>query len=403
MSRTWTGNACTIAPLLLAACADDSALTLTLTEDWATEAAYEIGDQIQDDAFFGPHLDVRAATDGSRVYVLDLQASEVTIWTPVGTLVRRLGRRGGGPGEFQGASRLGLAAGGFEVRDNLGITTFTLDGEPGGGRPYPLELDYRGFQVQVRNYFSDGSLAAVPSPALLDGSPTGDPTGELPVLRIVEEDGAWRTEELARLDFRNWQTQFEVEAGSRPVPIAQAWVIPDDFAVDHLNGSVVVKRAPAVPNGLIELIEISTAGDTLWTREIQLPPMPLTEEQIEAEVEEWAAMIAATMGNANASPMLKSRLRAAWHIPEYWPAVRQIRLMSNGEVWFEPLGGHIPGVWYAVRKGSADGPVRRITVPESFEPLDVTATHVWGVRRDEMDVGYVTGLRLRPGQQQESP
>ena len=28
---------------------------------------------------------------------------------------------------------------------------------------------------------------------------------------------------------------------------------------------------------------------------------------------------------------------------------------------------------------------------------DVTATHVWGIRRDELDVGYVTGLRLVPG------
>lgn len=107
-------------------------------------------------------------------------------------------------------------------------------------------------------------------------------------------------------------------------------------------------------------------------------------------------MIAASMGDANASPMLKSRLRTAWFIPEYWPAIRLIRLMSNGEIWFEPLGLDTPGLWYAVRKGAGEGPIRRITVPESFQPLDVTATHVRGVRRDELDVGYVTGLRLVP-------
>ncbi|MYB04742.1 MAG: hypothetical protein F4Y24_00175 [Gemmatimonadetes bacterium] len=66
-------------------------------------------------------------------------------------------------------------------------------------------------------------------------------------------------------------------------------------------------------------------------------------------------------------------------------------------------GADTPGVWYAVRRGSEGGPVRRITAPESFEPRDVTATHVWGVRRDELDVGYVTGLRLLPGQLQEPP
>lgn len=44
-----------------------------------------------------------------------------------------------------------------------------------------------------------------------------------------------------------------------------------------------------------------------------------------------------------------------------------------------------------------EGPIRQITVPASFQPRDVTATHVWGIRRDELDVGYVTGLRLVPG------
>lgn len=401
MDRIRASDIGPLAAVLLAGCVEESAFTFTAVEDRTTEAEYEIGDQEQGDEFFGPYLDIRAAADGSRIYVLDLQASEATIWTADGTLVERLGRRGEGPGEFQGAGRLGLAAGGFYVRDRLRITMLTPDGELTGTHPFPLEIAYQSFPVQVMDHFSDGSFAAVPSPASLGGSPTSDPTEKLPVLRIREEAGTWRTEELAQLDFRNWQTSFEVEGSSRPVPLAQAWVMPDDFAVDHLNGSVVVKRAPAATPGLIELIEISTGGDTLWAREVQLPPNSLTEEQIDAEVEQWAAMIAASMGRENASPMLKSSIRTAWHIPEYWPVTRVIRLMSNGEIWFESLGTDTLGLWYAVRKGANDGPIKRITVPESFQPLDVTSTHVWGVRRDELDVGYVTGLRLLPGQQQE--
>ena len=403
MSSTWHKIACAIAPMLPAACADEGAFTATPTEDWATETAYEIGDHIQDDAFFGPHLDVRAATDGSRVYVLDLQASEVTIWTPDGALSRRMGRSGGGPGEFHGAGSLGLAESGFYVRDLRRITMFTPDGELIGTRPYPLDVSYRGFPAQIQDHFSDGSLVALPSPMVLDASFTSDPPENLPLLRVVAEGDASRTEELALLNFRNWQTSFEVEGSSRPIPLMQPWVTPDHFAADHLNGSVVIKRGSTTSPGLIGLVEISTAGDTLWTRRIQLPPIPLAEEQIDAEVEEWAAMIAQSMGDANASPMLKSSIRAAWSIPEYWPAVRQIRLMSNGEVWFGPLGLETPGLWYAVRKGANEGPIKRITVPESFQPLDATATHVWGVRRDELDVGYVTGLRLLPGQLQEPP
>ena len=58
MNRTRASELRALAPLLLAGCADDSAPKLTPAEDWATEAEYEIGDRIQDDAFFGPHLTV---------------------------------------------------------------------------------------------------------------------------------------------------------------------------------------------------------------------------------------------------------------------------------------------------------------------------------------------------------
>ena len=81
-------------------------------------------------------------------------------------------------------------------------------------------------------------------------------------------------------------------------------------------------------------------------------------------------------------------------IPEYWPATLAIGLRSNGEIWFRPAGEDDPRIWYAVRKREDEGPIRRIVVPESFSPRDANATHVWGVRTDEMGVQYVAGLRL---------
>lgn len=393
MARTPLRDFWALAPWALLACADESATTSDPVEDWYTVAEFEIGDRMDGDALFGFFIDVAPSTDGSRVYVLDSEASEVTIWSPDGNLLRRLGRAGGGPGEFQRPSRITLLPDGFYVRDDRRITTFTPGGELAGTEAYPRNVPFHGFPVQIWDAFSDGSFAALAAPAVLDQTMTSDPTEDLPVLRIVEEGGSWRPEVLAQLNFRNWQASVQLEAGSRPSPLRQPWVTPDHFEVDYHSATVVVKRGLETPPGLIELIEISTAGDTLWTRRIQLPANPVTEEQIEAEVDEWASMLA-----DSPSPTLKSRIRAAWHIPEYWPAVRQISLMSNGEIWFEALGADTPGVWYAVRKGREDGPIRRITLPESFEPLDATAAHVWGIRRDELDVGYVTGLRLLPGQ-----
>ncbi len=396
MTRTRVPDFWAFAPWILVACADQGSGTFTQADDWHTVAEYEIGDRMEGEALFGFFIDVAPSADGSSVYVLDSDASEVTIWTPDGNLIRRLGRAGGGPGEFQRPSRLTLLPDGFYVRDDRRITTFAPDGELVGTDDYPRNVPFGGFPVQIWDSFGDGSFAALAAPAVLDEEMASGPTDDLPVLRILEEGGSWRPEVLAQLDFRNWQASVQVEGREFPTPFRQPWVTPDHFEVDHPDASVVVKRGFAARPGLIELVEISTASDTLWSRRIQLPPMPVTEEQIAAEVEEWAAMLA-----EDPSPMLKSRIRQAWHIPEYWPAVRQISLMSNGEIWFEPLGADTPGVWYAVRKGADEGSLRRITVPESFQPLDATATHVWGIRRDELDVGYVTGLRLLPGQQQD--
>lgn len=38
-------------------------------------------------------VDVDVAPDGSRVYVLDETAAEISIWTPDGDLIRRFGRQ----------------------------------------------------------------------------------------------------------------------------------------------------------------------------------------------------------------------------------------------------------------------------------------------------------------------
>ncbi len=69
--------------------------------------------------------------DGPRglwVTVLDRRASEVTIGTPGGTLIRRVGREGEGPGEFTGPHDLVLFEDRFYVADERRFTSFTLDG-----------------------------------------------------------------------------------------------------------------------------------------------------------------------------------------------------------------------------------------------------------------------------------
>ena len=123
--------------------------------------------------------------------------------------------------------------------------------------------------------------------------------------------------------------------------------------------------------------------------------MPVEDHEFAAHLEQVASMVSrSSEGDSIASPRVKRRLREALIVPEFWPAIRGFRLMPNGEVWFRRLKGGAEHVWYAVTRGETEGPIRRIVLPEPFTPRGVTSTHVWGDRRDEMDVQYVAGLRL---------
>ncbi|MCY4574104.1 MAG: 6-bladed beta-propeller [Gemmatimonadetes bacterium] len=382
----------TIPVCALAACSDAPTITLTPAEDWTAEAEYEFGDQLEGDALFGRIVSVRPAADGSRVYVLDAGASEVMIWTPDGTLISRVGRPGEGPGEFSVPRSLAVFEDRFRVGDNRRYTTFALDGEvveteafPPPGSGIVSFAGYYGFSM-----FDDGSIVAVPpSPDWMwDGSEPDQESANLPVLRISQDGGSWGRDTVGVLSFRNVFSSFSVSG--TPNTIMQPWVPPDDLAMDPRNGSVVFNRPVPQHPGMLELIEVSTAGDTIWSRRVQLPPIPLTAEDIRSEVYLEATR---RFGDSIPSPMDRRSIRSAYIIPEFWPANRRIELMSNGEIWFQPAGQENPGVWYAVLKGEG-GPIRRLVLPERFAPMDVNATHVWGIRRDELDVQYVAGLRL---------
>ena len=90
--------ACQILTILLAApaVAQDRTMTLDMTE------VYRVGgvDAQEEWAFFGPVL--RMNFDGAgNLVVLDVLDSRVVVIGPDGGLVRAVGRKGEGPGEFR--------------------------------------------------------------------------------------------------------------------------------------------------------------------------------------------------------------------------------------------------------------------------------------------------------------
>ena len=399
----------TLTACALAACAEDATIiTVTPIENWIAAPEYEFGDQLEGDALFGRIRDVRPTADGSTIYVLDAQSAEVTMWAPDGTLVGRAGGHGEGPGEFSDPGPLFLHDGRFQVGDNAQYryTTFTLAGEvvrtdgfPPGVGPLEPGMDLatvrRVFtRFQVFAMFHDGSVGALGLPLwIMDGEiPEGD-SPAVAVLRASQDGGEWGLDTLGLLGFQDvFASVRHPEYGE--MRVSQPWIPPDHYQMDPWNGSVVISRPLRTQPGVLELIEISTAGDTLWTRQVQLPPIAVTDDDIEKAVDDHAPFFGEDADDARVPLLFRRTIRDAFTIPDHWPAAREIRLMSNSEIWFQPAGHDNPGMWYSVRKGEDEGPIRSVVLPERFRPLDVNATHVWGVRRDEMEVNYVAGLRL---------
>ena len=72
-------------------------------------------------------------------------------------------------------------------------------------------------------------------------------------------------------------------------------------------------------------------------------------------------------------------------------------LASSGAIW---LGTHersdTLAACYVMERGRRAPPPRRVLLPGWFQLMDATETHVWGVRKDELDINYVVGRRLVP-------
>ncbi len=363
---------------------------------WTSEAEFKIGPAYEGPAAFSwVHL-VRA--DEGRVLVLEPNESRVTIWTPEGSLLFDRERRGAGPGEFSGPYRVHLGASSFRVRDRQRFTELSYDGEVLSTAPNPpTSASFRGSRVRAEAHLSDGSYVGVAalSARVRMGIDGNDPVDQIPVFRIRETDQGWTLGEIYRLDQAN--SIFRVEYGEdASMSTAQLLSDQDLHEVDLGTGALVVVRRKGGP-GLVEVLEIAAGGDTLWRRQDMVAPIPITPELL-AEYADLHTEMSRMPGLSGAGDLRKKAIEAMY-VPEsgYLPAVRRLMLSSSGHVWLRIRTEHeadtLPA-WHTFPRGDVESPARKVLLPRGFRLMDATETHVWGTRRDSLDIPYVVGRRL---------
>ena len=403
-----------LAAALATACADrpSGPPTVPPLEEWHSEPHYRIGDAVRGDAVFGIVPYLRVAPSG-HVFVLEAYDNRLSVWTPAGEHLFRVGRAGEGPGDFMMPYRVHFEDSRFYVRDQSKFTYFAYDRKPLGTVPNPpTSLGYQGFPLRIDALTADGSFLGRPTMGahVELGMHGYDPVDSLPVFSIRETAAGWVRDVVYWHDIRN--TSFALTYNGWLTFPGQPFAVADQYELDPGAGTILVSRVAGdhLGPGEAELFELSavadgtrSVGDTVWRRRLAFEPIRLTPAMVEAAIDRMLERYVRRVDEGEAGGRVRASARRdiekSIHVPgEYLPAAKMLTTASSGQVW---LLSHETvdtlNVWYSVERGDDKSPPRRVLLPDWLTLLDATDTHVWGVWKDELDINYVVGRRLVRG------
>ncbi len=318
-------------------------------ETWVTEPEFRIGDALEGDALFSwiPYL--RATEDG-RIFVLEPYISAVSVWDRDGEPVLSIGRPGQGPGDFVLPHRVHVGPDGFFVHEDSRFTFYADDGTLLRTAPgIPTSASFQGWPIRTLGRMEDGSWLGFPSvrAAARLGWLGGEPIGELPLLNVANVDGRWAMDTVYVVDRRNGTLGIRDPGGESPhagLFTAQFFGDSDLYEFDPGTGTVlVVRRNTGV--GVLEIVEVDAAGDTVWHRRLTFAPLELDDERIEQSVTLLAEVLSGGPGDISASNA-RDLASEALDTPEYLPCRHSSYLGVLGPGMAAGLGGagHAAGV-----------------------------------------------------------
>lgn len=348
---------------------------------WTEETAWRVIEELRIGSVQeeGPDLfgQVRSlAVDPlARIYVVEAQSQEIRVFGSDGRHVRTIGRKGGGPGEFQRALHAAFGPDGrLWVADpaNGRVSVMDTTGSLVDSHPMP-----GGFVlIPWRGGFDDRGRYYLPVPR---------PSEEAFALGLVRYDVA-RDTGLVPLDTLPSprdpveRERFEHRSGGGGFMIASVPYAP----------AFRWRRSPSgtfwgLFTGNYRLVELSPGGDTLRTVTRPFEPLPVTRADVEEAMEglEW---FTSQGGRVDRSA-----------IPETKPGAEELFVDDEGNVWVFPVTerdeeGRVLDVFDP--EGRWLGRVR-LPFPLSDGPVPLVRDGVlYGVTENELEVPFVVRARV---------
>ncbi len=324
---------------------------------------------------------------GQTMYVLDPNLQQLLLYNLKGVPIARIGRKGGGPGEFTQAVRMGW------LGDTLWVTDY-----PNRVHYFaPNGTLYRTIPVQVTAHGPTASGGVlVTEHFATPGSPVGDGIIRALTLRHYAASGA--TREAAQLNL--FVGPLRVKAmidGTRVVSLTRHEPLRDDplFVMDREGRFlwIVLRRTRREAPHEFRLVKLTTAGDTVLARRYPYQPRRLEKVIVDATLDELEQVIL-TQAPGYQTRVMREELAKELYRPFHLPAVEQVLAGQDGTVWLRRES--VPGgkaVYLVLSRTGAQ--LGTLHLPPGERLVEADGQRVWTVAEDEDGVPTVTWYRVR--------
>ena len=317
------------------------------------------------------------AQDG-RVYLLQPFTANVTRLGPGQSTVKELGRKGGGPGEYQLPAWMGVVADTLWVFD-VGSRRITLIPSFGTGRPTTIPF-VGGFVSGV----TISTIAAL-SP---DGSAIATSGGDarlaaagtvqrLPLLR-TSRDGAKIMDTVAMLDIHHAVRTVQVGSNRATQTTEEPFSDKSVWAVSPDGAYVAVVTQPDGPGQTRNLTLYRFTGEKVYVVPIPFPQIPMSTSDARSIIDQrYDAMIEALGGRRTGVPS-RSEFGQGLFLPRQQVPVTDVVVGADGTVVLRGndwLGDTVDYAWLG-KRGTTSG---YLSVPRRQHIRAINGNRFWSV------------------------
>lgn len=363
--------------------------TLAVQAGWTITRDLRIGSVDDDKQALTSIGGVTVSRDG-KIYVAQPQDQQFRIYSATGELLGVVGRKGGGPAEFEGLSSLSFHADtvvAFDLRQGR-LSLFTPDGELLRTLTIRVRVDAPYSRAAVSHLLPDGTGLATASAI---SASVADGTVRLMPLMRVDRTGVV-------LDTVLWhdasRSQLAIPLPNGAIYGQQPFSDEPIYAQTE-SGFVLIERtfATAPREATFRVFWIGFGGDTIRSRTYRYTPRPVPSAHVDSIIESRMRFL---QHIAMGAPELEKTVRSAMPIPRFFAPVLSVHAAPSGEIWLERGVVRLGTLRYTVLSRTGDI-LADVDVPPRTRIVALHGDHLYTAERDDLDVPYVVRYRVNRG------